>query len=171
VGTAAFLRRWLGQRMFATLTPTDEDLEARRANPPEGLAAALRNLGVAAQEPLWGRLAELEMPVLLVAGELDVKFTIVAERMAAAIGANARAVTLPGGGHAAHLEQPDAFCRLVWTDLDPRAVQGHGADTEKRASSPGSGTTRPTGTFPSTGTSGSGTTSAAKSAALPRPQA
>jgi 2-succinyl-6-hydroxy-2,4-cyclohexadiene-1-carboxylate synthase len=170
VGTAAFLRRWLGQRMFATLTPTDEDLEARRANPPEGLAAALRNLGVAAQEPLWGRLAELEMPVLLVAGELDAKFTIVAERMAAAIGANARAVTLPGCGHAAHLEQPDAFCRLVWTSLDPRARHGEGA-TEKRASSPGSGTTRPTGTLPSTGTSGSGTTSAAKSPALPRPQA
>ena len=168
VGTATFLRRWLTQRMFATLDPTEEDLEGRRANPPEGLAAALRTLGVAAQEPLWARLAELEMPVLLVAGELDAKFTVTSERMAAAIGPNADAVTVPGCGHAAHLERPDAFCRLVWTALDPRAA--HTA-TENRANNDGSGTTRRTGSQPSTGSSGSATTSASRSAALPRPQA
>jgi 2-succinyl-6-hydroxy-2,4-cyclohexadiene-1-carboxylate synthase len=168
VGTARFLRRWLSQRMFATLTPTEDDLESRRANPAEGLAAALRTLGVAAQEPLWGRLAELEMPVLLVAGELDAKFTVTGERMAAAIGPNADAVTLPGCGHAAHLERPDAFCRLVWTALDPRG--GH-TPTAKRAMSDGSGTTRRTGSQPSIASSGSDTTSAARSAALPRPQA
>lgn len=166
VGTAVFLRRWLAQRMFATLTPTEEDLAGRRANPSEGLAAALRALGVGAQQPLWGRLAELDMPVLLVSGELDAKFTIAGERMAAAIGPNATAVTLPGCGHAAHLEQPDAFCRLVWAALDPRAPH-----TENRSSSSGSGTTRRTESQPSTGTSGSATTSAARSNALPRPQA
>ncbi|MEA2826486.1 MAG: 2-succinyl-6-hydroxy-2,4-cyclohexadiene-carboxylate synthase [Actinomycetota bacterium] len=168
IGTASFLRRWLSQRMFATLTPTEEDLESRRANPAAGLAGALRTLGVAAQEPLWGRLAELEMPVLLVAGELDAKFTVTGERMAAAVGPNAHAATLPGCGHAAHLEQPDAFCRLVWAALDPRTA--HSA-TAKRASSDGSGTTRRTGSQPSTGSSGSDTTSAARRAALPRPQA
>jgi 2-succinyl-6-hydroxy-2,4-cyclohexadiene-1-carboxylate synthase len=168
VGTAAFLRRWLSQRMFSTLDPTDDDLESRRANPAEGLAGALRTLGVAAQEPLWGRLAELEMPVLLVAGELDVKFTVTGERMAAAIGPNATAVTMPACGHAAHLERPDAFCRLMWTALDPRTTH---TDTENLSSSAGSGTTRRTGTQPSTGSSGSATTSAARSAALPRPQA
>ena len=168
VGTAAFLRRWLGQRMFATLTPTEEDLAARRANSPEGLAAALRALGVGVQQSLWGRLAELEMPVLLVAGELDAKFTVAGERMAAAIGPNARSVTLPGCGHAAHLERPDEFCRLVWTALDPRAA--HTA-TENRSSSSGSGATRRTGSQPSTGTRGSATTSKARSNALPRPQA
>ena len=169
VGTAAFLRRWLGQRMFATLTPTEEDLAARRANPPEGLATALRALGVAAQQPLWKRLAELDMPVLLVAGELDSKFSVAGERMAAAIGANARAVTLPGCGHAAHLEEPDTFCRLVWRALDPNAA--HEGSQANRASSSGSGTTLPTRSQPSTGTSGSDTTSAARSPALPRPQA
>ncbi len=176
VGTAVFLRRWLGQRMFATLTPTEEDLAARRANPAHGLATALRALGVGVQEPLWARLPELQMPVLLVAGELDAKFTIASERMSAAIGANARAVILPGCGHAAHLEQPDAFCRLVWTALDPKAVHDGSPAvptdaTEYRASSSGSGTTRRTGSQPSTGTRGSATTSAARSNALPRPQA
>jgi len=169
VGTAAFLRRWLSQRMFATLTSTDEDLASRRANSPEGLAAALRALGVAAQEPLWKRLAELDMPVLLVAGELDAKFAISGERMAAAIGANALAATLPGCGHAAHLEQPDAFCRLVWRALDPKAA--HEGSQAKRASNEGSGTTLRTGSTPPTGSSGSATTSAARSPALPKPQA
>jgi 2-succinyl-6-hydroxy-2,4-cyclohexadiene-1-carboxylate synthase len=169
VGTAAFLRRWLSQRMFATLTPTDDDLESRRSNPPDGLAAALRSLGVAAQEPLWKRLAELAMPVLMVSGELDAKFTVAGERMAAAIGPHARAVALPGCGHAAHLEQPDAFCRLVWRSLDPKAHEG--SSSENRASSAASGTTLRTGSRPSTGTSGSDTTSAARSDALPRPQA
>jgi len=106
--------------------------------------------------------------VLLVAGELDAKFTVAGERMAAAIGANARAVTLPGCGHAAHLERPAEFCRLVWTGLDPSAA--HPA-TENRSSSSGSGATRRTGSQPSTGTSGSATTSKARSNALPRPQA
>jgi 2-succinyl-6-hydroxy-2,4-cyclohexadiene-1-carboxylate synthase len=171
VGTQAFLRRWLGQRMFATLTPTDEDLAGRRANPPDGLAAALRSLGVGAQEPLWGRLPELAMPVLLVSGELDLKFTITGERMAAAIGPNARAESLSGCGHAAHLEQPDVFCRLVWTALDPQAGHVESPGTENRATSEASGTTRLTGTTPSTGTSGSDTTSAASSEAVPRPHA
>ena len=39
-----------------------------------GLAASRRLAGTGAQEPLWYRLAELEMPVLLVAGERDEKF-------------------------------------------------------------------------------------------------
>jgi len=179
VGTAVFLRRWLSQRMFATLTPTDDDLAARRANPPEGLAAALRSFGVGAQESLWGRLAELEMPVVLVAGELDGKFAVAGERMAAAIGPNAEAVTLEGCGHAAHLEQPDAFCRLVWRALDPKAAHaesppasGTPSDgTEKGPMSAGSAGTRRTGSIPSTATSGSAATSTTRSPALPRPQA
>ncbi len=179
VGTSAFLRRWLAQRMFATLTPTEEDLRARHANPPEGLASALRAFGVGAQAPLWGRLAELEMPVLVVSGELDVKFTVTGERMAAAIGRNATVATVAGAGHAVHLEQPDAFCRLVWAALDPRAPHGEPGPapgpssngTEKGTSRARSGDTRRTDSIPPTGTRGSATTSAAKSAALPRPQA
>lgn len=112
-GTAAFLERWLAQPLFASLQPAPDDVAARRRNPPEGLAAALRSLGTGVQEPLWDRLAELAMPVLLVAGEGDPKFAALAERMAAAIGPNATVALVPGTGHAAHLERPDAFCRLL----------------------------------------------------------
>jgi 2-succinyl-6-hydroxy-2,4-cyclohexadiene-1-carboxylate synthase len=113
VGTAAFLDRWLAQPLFATLSPQPEDLESRRSNSPAGLARALRRLGTGAQEPLWERLAGVKMPVLAVTGEDDVKFSRLAADMAAAIGVNAQAVALAGAGHAAHLERPVSFHRLL----------------------------------------------------------
>lgn len=113
IGTAAFLDRWLAQPLFATLSLQPEDLESRRANSPARLAGALRRLGAGAQEPLWDRLADVKMPVLAVTGEDDVKFSRLAEDMAAAIGVNAQAVALAGAGHAAHLERPVSFHRLL----------------------------------------------------------
>ena len=112
-GTAAFLERWLAQPLFATLDPQPEDIEARLTNTSAGLATALRRLGTGGQEPLWGRLRDLEMPVLAVAGEHDARYTGIAEQMAAAIGASARTAVVPGAGHAAHLERPDDFSRLL----------------------------------------------------------
>jgi 2-succinyl-6-hydroxy-2,4-cyclohexadiene-1-carboxylate synthase len=113
MGTAAFLEGWLAQPLFATLAPQPDDLDARLANTPAGLAGALRRLGAGAQEPLWDRLGELGMPALLVTGQQDAKFSRLAEDMAAAIGANAQAVALAGAGHAAHLERPVSFHRLL----------------------------------------------------------
>ncbi len=112
-GTEAFLETWLAQPMFATLRPDPADLDARRANTPAGLASALRRLGTGVQEPLWDRLAELDMPVLAMTGEVDVKYTRLAGDMAEAIGVNAEAVALAGAGHAAHLERPVSFHRLL----------------------------------------------------------
>ena len=113
VGTAAFLEQWLAQPMFAGLTPEPEDLAARVENPPSGLAAALRGMGTGVQEPLWSRLAELKMPVLAVAGQEDTRYADLAEEMADAIGVNAQVVALAGAGHAAHLERPGSFTRLL----------------------------------------------------------
>ena len=113
IGTAPFLDRWLAQPLLASLNPQPDDLEARLANPPTGLATALRRLGTGAQEPLWDRLGELKMPVLAVTGQEDTKFSRLAEEMAAAIGVNAEAVAVAGAGHAAHLERPVSFHRLL----------------------------------------------------------
>ena len=165
IGTRAFLDRWLHQPMFSTLTPTELDLEARRANSPEGLAWALRVLGVGAQEPLWHRLGELSMPVLLVAGALDAKYVLLAGRMAGSIGEQAQVVAMTGCGHAPHLEQPKPFCQVVWRFLHPRP------SSARRASSAGSGEGRRSSIWSSSGSSGSATTSAARRFAVPRPQA
>ena len=113
MGTETFIETWLAQPMFSTLQVDPVDLEARRANTAAGLAMALRRLGAGVQEPLWDRLAKLDMPVLAVTGQADVKYARLAEEMADAIGVNAQVVALAGAGHAAHLERPGSFQRLL----------------------------------------------------------
>jgi len=108
-----FLRRWLEQPIFATLPPSKQDLDLRRSNTPSGLASSLRLASTGAQHPLWNRLGELGMPVLVMAGERDEKFSIIGQRMANAIGQNARFVSIPGAGHAAHLEKPKLFLEAL----------------------------------------------------------
>lgn len=103
----------MAQPMFATLEPQPEDLAARMQNTPAGLAAAIRCLGAGVQEPLWDRLGDLAMPVLAVAGQADDRYARIAEDMAEAIGVNAHVVALAGANHAAHLERPVSFSRLL----------------------------------------------------------
>jgi 2-succinyl-6-hydroxy-2,4-cyclohexadiene-1-carboxylate synthase len=79
----------------------------RLRNIPSGLAASLRGVGTGAMTPLWDRLGELAMPVTLMVGERDEKFTAIARAMAERM-PHARVVAVPGAGHAAHLEAPDA---------------------------------------------------------------
>jgi len=112
-GLDAFLAEWLAAPLFATLDPASAGMDARRENTAAGLAASLRLAGTGAQEPLWARLGELAMPVLCVAGGRDERFATLAGRMAAAIGPNAVVATVPGAGHAAHLERPVAFLAAV----------------------------------------------------------
>ncbi len=112
-GVDSFLTRWLANPMFSGLPVDPADIQDRRRNTAAGLASSLRLAGSGAQEPLWDRLSELVMPVLVLAGEHDTKFTGIGRAMAASIGDNASFGTVPDAGHSAHLEQPEAFLRLV----------------------------------------------------------
>jgi len=108
-GVDAFLEAWMQNPLFAGLTPEQAMLDIRRRNTAEGLAMSLRHAGSGMQDPLWHKLHRLEMPVLVLAGERDDKFIELGRRMASLIGANARFEVVHGAGHAAHLEQPEAF--------------------------------------------------------------
>lgn len=110
IGTEAFLDEWLAQPLFAGLAP---DARRGRATDADGLASSLRLTGTGTQVPLWDQLGELAMPTLVVAGERDEKFRALGVRLAAAIGSNAEVALVPGAGHAAHLERPDAFLAIV----------------------------------------------------------
>lgn len=112
-GLEVFLERWLAQPLFARLHPDAADLSARRQNTVSGLAGSLRGAGSGTQEPLWRRLPDLAMPVLVVAGERDDKFRALGERLASGIGPNATLALVPGAGHAAHLEAPEAFLDVI----------------------------------------------------------
>lgn len=112
-GVTAFLDTWLAQPLFAGLRPSAEDLAARRANPPEGLAASLRLAGTGTMDPPWWdelpALGDAGIPVTVVVGERDVRFTALGQRLAHGIGATAELAVVPGAGHACHLEAPEAF--------------------------------------------------------------
>ena len=86
-GISAFSERWLAQPLFAGDEPAAQRLARAdiARNEPAGLAAALRGVGTGVMTPLWARLDELTMPVLVLAGAADPKFAAIARQLAAAI--------------------------------------------------------------------------------------
>jgi 2-succinyl-6-hydroxy-2,4-cyclohexadiene-1-carboxylate synthase len=121
IGVPAFLDEWLAQPLFAGLTPATACLDERRANTAEGLASSLRLAGTGTQEPLWERLGAIDVPVLLLAGVDDAKFSAVAGRLARSIGPNATVALVPRAGHSAQLESPLDTASIVrrWLRAHP----------------------------------------------------
>ena len=127
-GLDAFLDEWLAQPLFAGLPPEAAGLEARRENTAEGLAAALRRLGPGSHQPLWRRLFELRMPVLVVAGERDEAYCLLAVQLGGWMGEVASLAMVPDAGHACHLERPQEFVDLVLPFLEADGHEGHDHD-------------------------------------------
>lgn len=118
LGVTQFVDEWLAQDLFATLTEAQSNRDDRRRNTKAGLAASLRDCGVGSQEPLWDRLPTLDLPILLIAGELDSKFSGLAKEMKTAIGTNATIDFVRGAGHTAHLERPIETTAVIRRWLD-----------------------------------------------------
>ncbi|MGI8752296.1 MAG: alpha/beta fold hydrolase [Acidimicrobiales bacterium] len=112
-GVEAFLRWWLSRPLFATLPAEAAALDSRLGNTATGLASSLRRAGTGTQAPLWDRLGELSMPVLVMAGELDDAYLARAHRLIEGIGANATLLAVPGVGHTVHLEAPEVFAAAL----------------------------------------------------------
>ena len=113
IGVDAFVDEWLAQPMFASLGAEASAVEERRTNTAGGLASSLRLAGTGTQAPLWSRLHELDMPVLVIAGADDAKFAAIADRLAEAIGSNAHVVIIDRVGHSAPLEDPTTTAAVV----------------------------------------------------------
>ncbi|RMH76647.1 MAG: 2-succinyl-6-hydroxy-2,4-cyclohexadiene-1-carboxylate synthase [Calditrichaeota bacterium] len=114
---AAFLEAWYRQPLFASLGkhPRYPELIARRlrTNPdPRALARALREMGTGRQPSLWDELPRMKMPLLLVVGENDPKFSALAREMAARC-PTAQVAVIKDAGHNVHFEQPEVFARTV----------------------------------------------------------
>lgn len=113
LGLLEFLQQWVAQPMFAGIPAQHQFLLERMENTVDGLESSLLQSGTGAQDPSWHKLHRLEMPVLVLAGEQDEKFSALGRRMQQSIGDNATFATVPGAGHAAHLEQPEAFLAVL----------------------------------------------------------
>jgi len=116
-GVQAFIDRWEKLPLFAsqnTLSPEARDALRRQRlhNRASGLAQSLRGTGTGVQPSLHVRLPTLRIPVMLIAGELDTKFTAIARSMAQAL-PQSQLCIVPGAGHAVHLERPEEFDSIV----------------------------------------------------------
>ena len=115
----AIADHWENQPIFATQdwTLIERQRRGRLSHDPKWLAALLRATGQGVLPPVWDELERLRIPVLAVAGDRDDKYAQIAERMAERLPAG-RWALVPGAGHAAHLEDPDAFADLLLDFLD-----------------------------------------------------
>lgn len=115
-GLEAFLNSWT----TAGITSVDHlsaeyhswDRDVRSENTAEGLASALQGYGQGVQPCVWEELADLSMPVLLIAGEQDERYRAINEQMQALI-AGAELSVVSGAGHNPLADQPDATLRVV----------------------------------------------------------
>ena len=108
-GVDAFIHYWLDLPLFAGLPAEARFEDERRRNTGEGLATSLERAGTGSQDPLWDRLAEIDVPVLLVAGQDDERYVDIALRTRAAIGPGTELSLITDAGHSVHLEQPARF--------------------------------------------------------------
>ena len=109
-GMEWFVEHWMGISLFATQRRLPAEVQAaererRLANTPGALAVTLRGLGTGSQPSYWPRLGEVKAPTLLLTGAMDRKYEALARRMEAAL-PRARHRSVPGVGHAVHLEAP-----------------------------------------------------------------
>ncbi len=117
-GLEAFVEYWGSIPLWASQEthlsgPQREALRQQRmAQRGVGLANSLRGMGTGSQQWVGERLSEIRVPVLLTAGSLDVKYVEIARGMAAAF-PEATLRIIEDAGHAAHLEQPQAFNSTV----------------------------------------------------------
>jgi 2-succinyl-6-hydroxy-2,4-cyclohexadiene-1-carboxylate synthase len=115
------VERWESSPVFASQSPEmrAEQRPGRLSHDPAELARDLRRFGQGVMPPVWDLLHEIEVPVLLLAGEMDKAYVEATRRMADSM-PNAVQSTVPGCGHAPQLEDPEAVATALREFLDAR---------------------------------------------------
>lgn len=117
LGTVNFVEKWGKTPLFSSQQQLSSAVlqhqrDIRTSQNAIGLANSLRGMGTGSQPSLWPELHQVQMPMLLLSGEYDVKFTQLAASMQKEIH-HAKHVIVKGAGHNVHLESPHAFWLLV----------------------------------------------------------
>ncbi|TAA69805.1 2-succinyl-6-hydroxy-2,4-cyclohexadiene-1-carboxylate synthase [Planococcus salinarum] len=115
-GTESFVKSWEKTPLFSTQESLPDPVkiavrEERMAQNPIGLANSLIGMGTGAQESYWEALCRLKIPVLLLTGSLDDKFTAIAKEMVSLMPEAVHQEIL--AGHALHVEKSDEFATIV----------------------------------------------------------
>ncbi len=116
-GLADFYRFWEDLELFASQKQLAAEIlehqnSVRSKQTSDGLAAALRVLGLGQMPDFLPRLAELKMPVTVVIGELDKKYWNFWKKHINAF-TNGRLLSVSGVGHNVLLEQPQKVAEIL----------------------------------------------------------
>jgi 2-succinyl-6-hydroxy-2,4-cyclohexadiene-1-carboxylate synthase len=127
-GIAAFVERWGNIPLFSSQKRLPEKKQfairqQRLTNSEKGLANSLLGMGTGSQPSWWDKLTDLNMPVLLLTGELDEKFCTIAKSMQLLF-KNSDLEIISDAGHAIHVEKPLKFGKMVSVFL----TKGKGGD-------------------------------------------
>ncbi len=116
LGMRRFVDLWYDMPLFENLRSYPKKLAQLKgkleSNAPAELAKSLEHAGTGVQPSLWQRLDEIEIPVLLICGELDTKFCAINSEMSRLIN-RAKLAIVTDAGHNVHLERPDEYLRLL----------------------------------------------------------
>lgn len=120
-GIETFVEKWYQAPLFASLHDhpilLDKVKTARMQNDPVWMAKVIAEMSPGRQTPLWDKLSQLTMPVMLLSGNLDGKYIGIMHKLSENID-GARVETIPNVGHNAHLEAQDQFTTTLETFLN-----------------------------------------------------
>lgn len=121
-GVRTFVDRWEQLPLFASQSSISRQRKAdlreqRLQNNALGLANSLRGMGTGSQPSLWRSLPAVNVPTLLLCGDLDEKYVRIGEQIAAAM-SNSELAVFGNAGHNIHFERPSEFSAVVSSFLE-----------------------------------------------------
>lgn len=123
MGAAEFFVWWSKHPMIKSQSQIAgvhrKEMRARREKrSPREIQSSLREFGQGTMLPCWDKLKALSLPICLITGENDKKYSEIAKEMATHI-RNSSHFIVSNSGHCPHLEQPklSAECILSWLEM------------------------------------------------------
>lgn len=116
-GIESFVDFWENIPLFASQKKLShvqrEKIRVERLSQDKvGLSNSLKGIGTGSQPSYWGDLLKLQLPILLITGEIDEKFVNISREMKAEL-PNATQETVKSVGHAIHVENPVLFATMI----------------------------------------------------------
>lgn len=121
-GIKSFVAYWENIPIFDTQKRLEQNVKnnirnERMSQSAIGLAQSLLGMGTGAQTSWWESLSSIPFPLLLIVGALDEKFIDINKSIQNKV-ATATLHIVENAGHAVHIEQKDAFARIVYEYID-----------------------------------------------------
>jgi 2-succinyl-6-hydroxy-2,4-cyclohexadiene-1-carboxylate synthase len=110
-----FVNAWYAQPIFTSLHHHPRFIELKKSrweNDRFELARCLRGMSTGKQTSLWNKLAQIQIPVLMLVGEYDPKYKIIANEMKK-ICSKLQVRVVENCGHMIHFENPHLFAHYV----------------------------------------------------------